>query len=315
MLGRFVRYWAGYGARAKQNDADRLRVRKSIQQIQKQTVTTSLFQTSKMVGDPDMELCIDESLLQGCKFKITVEGNIASGKTTLLNCFKDKSYAEVLFEPIDKWQKVGGDNLLGRMYENKERWGLTFQSYVLLTMMELHHKEQHLPISVLERSAFSGRYCFLENLYRSHVLDDLEHSCYTRWFDWLMTTNPPQLDLIVYLQTSPEVCLQRLKERQRGEETGITLDYLQSLHDRHEEWLSNPDNHGWHSNKPVLILDGDKDCRNEACLFEKMCNKIVHKLLYPACFSPRSCPHNSLMNQTPPAGSGFPYKAKRNLRL
>ena len=70
-----------------------------------------------MVGDPGLELYIDESLLQGRKFKvtfncavtiidlcvyvdlvckITVEGNIASGKTTLLDCFKDKSYAEVM---------------------------------------------------------------------------------------------------------------------------------------------------------------------------------------------------------------------------
>lgn len=27
------------------------------------------------------------------------------------------------------------------MYEDAHRWGYLFQSYVLLTMMELHHKE------------------------------------------------------------------------------------------------------------------------------------------------------------------------------
>ena len=30
--------------------------------------------------------------------------------------------------------------LKGRMYEDAQRWGYLFQSYVLLTMMELHHK-------------------------------------------------------------------------------------------------------------------------------------------------------------------------------
>ena len=29
----------------------------------------------------------------------------------------------------------------GRMYEDANRWGYLFQSYVLLTMMELHHTE------------------------------------------------------------------------------------------------------------------------------------------------------------------------------
>ena len=59
-----------------------------------------------------------------------VEGNIASGKSTLLNHFSKKSYAEVklvwlelisgdgcvglkvLFEPVEKWQTIGGGNLL-----------------------------------------------------------------------------------------------------------------------------------------------------------------------------------------------------------
>ncbi len=68
---------------------------------------------------------------------------------------------QVLVEPVDKWQNLAGGNLIvserhcvttllhvlspstslqGRMYEDAERWGYLFQSYVLLTMMELHHK-------------------------------------------------------------------------------------------------------------------------------------------------------------------------------
>lgn len=29
----------------------------------------------------------------------------------------------------------------GRMYEDPKRWGYLFQSHVLMSMMELHHKE------------------------------------------------------------------------------------------------------------------------------------------------------------------------------
>ena len=38
------------------------------------------------------------------------------------------------------------------MYEDAHRWGYLFQSYVLLTMMELHHKEA---VSVVYRSCIS----------------------------------------------------------------------------------------------------------------------------------------------------------------
>lgn len=48
------------------------------------------------------------------------------------------------------------------------------------------------------------------------------------------------LDLIFYLRTSPETCLERLKRRGRHEEVStISLDYLKNLHDLHESWLCN----------------------------------------------------------------------------
>lgn len=42
---------------------------------------------------------------------------------------------------------------------------------------------------------------------------------------------------LVYLQSTPEVCHQRIKQRCRKEELGIPLEYLQEIHDRYEEWL------------------------------------------------------------------------------
>lgn len=57
----------------------------------------------------------------------------------------------------------------GRMYEDAPRWGFTFQSYVLLTMMEAHATPQEKPLLVLERSVYSARYCFIENLRKRFV--------------------------------------------------------------------------------------------------------------------------------------------------
>ena len=44
-----------------------------------------------------------------------MEGNIGSGKTSLLKYFKHNSLVEVVEEPVKKWQKVGGGNTLVRV--------------------------------------------------------------------------------------------------------------------------------------------------------------------------------------------------------
>lgn len=60
---------------------------------------------------------------------------------------------------------------------------------------------------------------------------------------------------IVYLRAKPEICLERIKTRNRPEEQSITLDYLKQLHDRHEEWLLSQNQT---SITPVLVIDADQ---------------------------------------------------------
>ncbi|PSN31102.1 Deoxynucleoside kinase [Blattella germanica] len=109
----------------------------------------------------------------------------------------------------------------GLMYEDPVRWGLTFQSYVQLTMMNFHIIPSPHPLKILERSLFSARYCFVENLARQ-----------------------------VYLHTKPEVVLERIKVRERKEECSVSLEYLQQLHKLHEEWLCNTET-------PVIVVDAN----------------------------------------------------------
>ncbi|KAL5491979.1 hypothetical protein EMCRGX_G017360 [Ephydatia muelleri] len=214
----------------------------------------------------------------GKKFRIAVEGNIASGKSTLLKKLSQINGVEVLIEPVDKWRNLNGGNVIGRMYEDAPRWGFLFQSYVLVTMMELHNKPLTSPICLLERSVFSARYCFVENLHKNKVIDDMEYGCYCHWFDYIMKQNPPHVDLIVYLRTSPDVCFERLQQRGRKEEQPVTRAYLQSLHDRYEEWLSNEKHHSWHGNVPVLVIDGNEDASINSGIHTEHCSNILSKL-------------------------------------
>uniref|UniRef100_A0A4X1UTE6 Thymidine kinase 2 n=1 Tax=Sus scrofa TaxID=9823 RepID=A0A4X1UTE6_PIG len=139
------------------------------------------------------------------KSVICVEGNIASGKTTCLEFFSNTRDVE------------------GLMYRDASRWGLTLQTYVQLTMLDLHTRAQTLPVRLMERSIHSARYVFVENLYRSGKMPEVDYVVLSEWFDWIVRNIDLSIDLIVYLQTTPETCYQRLKMRCREEEKVIPL--------------------------------------------------------------------------------------------
>ena len=46
------------------------------------------------------------------------------------------------------------------------RWAMPFQSYVQLTMLDNHLHQSAKPVKLMERSIFSARYCFVENMHK-----------------------------------------------------------------------------------------------------------------------------------------------------
>lgn len=154
---------------------------------------------------------------------IAVEGNIGSGKTTLLNFFRDNPLVEVLEEPVAKWQNVGGKNLLELFYTDCQRWSYLFESCAVLSLMKIHKKPHVTPVKMIERSVYSGYYCFEHNLCKSGMMTKAEHSVHNEWFEWITRRQQPHLDLIIYLRTSPEICMERMKARCRSEEKTIPM--------------------------------------------------------------------------------------------
>lgn len=74
------------------------------------------------------------------------------------------------------------------------------------------------------------------NIFRK-MMTECERAICDEWWEFITTTQKVGVDLIVYLRTDPEVALNRTRSRNRHEETGIPLEYLQALHDLHDDWL------------------------------------------------------------------------------
>ena len=47
-------------------------------------------------------------------------------------------------------------------------------------------------------------------------------------------------DGFIYLRATPDICMGRMKRRSRQEELGVDVEYLQGLHQKHEDWLKIP---------------------------------------------------------------------------
>lgn len=102
-------------------------------------------------------------------------------------------------------------------------------------------------------------------VYEAKWMNEMEISIYDSWFDPVVSCLPGLIpDGFIYLRASPDTCHKRMKMRKREEELGVSLDYLQDLHEKHESWLF-PSQHGNHGVLSVsqLPLQMDKSLHPE----------------------------------------------------
>ena len=174
----------------------------------------------------------------GYTINICIEGNIACGKSTLLEAIINFPDIAILPEPIEKWKNYNGKNMLELMYQNPKKYMYDFQILGQDTISENHNFITDKKIKIMERSIYSERYVFIEMAYHDSNLTFDEYQKLHHHFIQ-KSQNITQLDYMVYLRCDPKICYDRLKKRNRPEEANITLDYLQKVHDYHEEIFIN----------------------------------------------------------------------------
>jgi len=197
---------------------------------------------------------------------IAVEGNIGSGKTTLVEVLRHQLHSllsaqdlagrEIIFyeEPLDQWaaiQDKAGETMLAKFYADQKRYAFPFQIMALMSRLEIFHRLiRNNPNSIIicERSMLTHRRIFFQMLADDGVIDDVCFQVYKRWFDHMID----EIDVAgyVYVRAEPAVSHHRVLLRAREGET-IPLAYLDKCHRYHETWLSEI------PHKKILVLDGN----------------------------------------------------------
>jgi len=222
-------------------------------------------------------------------FIVSIEGNIGSGKSTMLKYFEKFSDVELVPEPVAQWCDVNGHNLLAKLYEDPERWSFQFQSYVQLTRLQLLKKPTNCSVKIIERSIQNNRFCFLENARKEKSLTGSELEVLFEWYTWLDNNLGIPLDLIVYLRTSPQVAYDRLRQRGRKEEAGVPMKFIEGLHQSYEDWLISQSQGKLPA--PLLVLDADQGIEKMLETYEKFTDEIRGK----KPFSPSSAAESVAM--------------------
>lgn len=206
-------------------------------------------------------------------FRVSIEGNIGSGKSTCIKFFDKYPNVEKHGEPLDDWRNVRGHNLLGLLYSDMNKWSFAFQHYVHLSRLKIQTSQpcnSNITVKMFERSVQNSRHCFVENAKKQNFLEDPEYQTLSAWFEYSEKHLDINLDLIVYLRTTPETVFERMMKRGRAEESEVPLDYLKQVHESYENWLNSPD-----VGCEVLTIDAD---RSLACVKEDL-ERYSYKIL------------------------------------
>jgi len=163
---------------------------------------------------------------------VLVAGNISSGKTSLTERLGVQLGWQTAYESVE-------DNpYLSDFYGDMGLWSFHLQVFFLR-----HRAEQHLILAsmdkpaIIDRSIYEDAEIFSRALVSMGNMSERDYQTYRKLFD-LVVGRLPAPDLLIYLKAPIPVLLERIRNRGREMELGITGDYLGLLEEFYTSWIA-----------------------------------------------------------------------------
>lgn len=184
--------------------------------------------------------------------RVSIEGNIGAGKSAALDALAARGFA-VHKEPVDEWAEM-----LELFYKAPAEWALPFSLKVLLSF-------DRIAAGVVERSPQSCHHVFTQLLYNEGKMSYVQWDLFREYVDALGWTP----DAIVYIDTPTDVCLDRVRTRNRQGEGPIDLAYLKRVEFQYETMLK-------YVGVPVVRVDGTLSSVELADAVEREVRKFLN---------------------------------------
>jgi deoxyadenosine/deoxycytidine kinase len=197
---------------------------------------------------------------------IGIAGNIGCGKTTLTRMLAEH------YGWTPKFEAVTYNPYLEDYYHDIERWSYNLETYFLAQrfqdVLDIAKSED---VIIQDRTLMEGVYIFVANNKAMGNLSDRDFNTYMHLFS-LMMSMVKKPDLLIYLKSSVPHLVSQIQKRGRDYEKSISIEYLNNLNERYDEWIGNYEGQ-------VLVIECDElDFQNRPEDFAQITDRIDAQL-------------------------------------
>ena len=165
------------------------------------------------------------------------------GKTSLALKLVEKVNAETLLEDAEE------NPFLRKFYQNPKKY--SFQAQIFFLLRRYQRALDITQMDLFKRTMISDYLFDKDRIFARANLDDDEFWLYEQLFQLLRKRITPP-DLVIFLQATTDVLVERLKKRDKKYERGISSKYLDEINRAFNDFFFH------YSDSPLLVINASK---------------------------------------------------------
>ncbi|WP_206076045.1 deoxynucleoside kinase [Marinitoga lauensis] len=150
------------------------------------------------------------------------------------------------------YESVSDNPFLEDFYKDQKKWSYHLQTFFLFhrfnSIKRIIDSDDN---AILDRSIYEDAEIFARNLYNNGKMSEREFQTYRQIF-YTMLEYLKKPDLLIYIKTSVDTVVKRIKKRGRDMEMAVPIEYWKQLDDLYRDWIKD------YNQSKVYIVDGDE---------------------------------------------------------
>jgi len=205
---------------------------------------------------------------------VAVEGVIGVGKTSFAQMLAERLGAQLINEEVFE------NPFLADFYKDRRRYALSCQLYFLISRFQ---QQQQLMVRDLFAQRIVADYLFAKDaIFASINLSERELALYNKIAPTL-SRDVPMPDLVIYLQASTRVLLERIRSRNHPFEKPIDFEYVEMLNNAYDYYFFH------YTETPLLVVRTDEiDFVHRPEHFDDLIDQISKPVAGKKYYSPAS---------------------------
>ena len=205
---------------------------------------------------------------------IVIEGGIGVGKTTLGSSLM-KRLNEHYGQRTEFCPEPFNQKLLELFLSNQSEYAFSFQLYMLSRRQDIYNtvkEKKYRGITSIVDRGMVGDSVFANLQHNQGNINEKEYDIYTQEYN---KYGPYIPDIVIYLELTPEKCMERISSRGRKGESAYSIDYIREIQNIYKKEMDRV----YTSNTRVITLDWSENIQLvNGYLPDTFCDNILKKI-------------------------------------